>query len=280
MRIPEETRVVIIGAGSAGLSALRAVQKETDDYLMVDPGPLGTKCARAGCMPSKTLIRAARDYHRRGALSEQGISGGDGLVCDVPVVLRYVRRMRDQFAGHMAAAVRRLAGERLVPGPVRIQAPRWVEIDGHLVSAGAIVVATGSRPLVPEAWQPFQDHVLTGESLFEQEDLPGRIAVVGMGPIGLEIGQALSRLGIQVTGFDLLEMVGGLTDPDVNAKAVEVFGREFALHLGARAEVQAGAEGSGLTVRAGEARVGTDAHPGPRRERAYPGRGDGGAGGG
>lgn len=89
--------VAIIGAGSAGLSALRQVRKVTDNYLLIDPGPLGTTCARVGCMPSKALIHIANAYHRRHTFAETGISGAEHLRCDIPAVLRHVRTLRDRF---------------------------------------------------------------------------------------------------------------------------------------------------------------------------------------
>jgi len=88
---------VIVGSGSAGLSALREVRRHTDDFLLVNAGHWGTTCAAVGCMPSKALIEAANAFHRRRDLAEFGIRGADGLRADVPAVLARVRKMRDDF---------------------------------------------------------------------------------------------------------------------------------------------------------------------------------------
>ena len=99
--------VAIVGAGSAGLSALRQVRKFTDNYLLIDPGPLGTTCARVGCMPSKALIHIANAYHRRRTFAETGISGAEHLRCNIPAVLRHVRTLRDHFTTGMIEATTR-----------------------------------------------------------------------------------------------------------------------------------------------------------------------------
>ncbi len=74
--------VIIIGAGTAGLSARREIEEKTDSYIVIDDGPLGTTCARVGCMPSKVLIQVADDYHRRLSLAEEGINGASTLSLD------------------------------------------------------------------------------------------------------------------------------------------------------------------------------------------------------
>src|SRR6187549_1391734 len=93
----ETLDVVIIGAGSAGLAALREVKKHTQRFVIINNGPWGTVCARVGCMPSKTLIEAANAFHRRGAFEEFGIRGAESLTVDIPAMLQRVRRLRDDF---------------------------------------------------------------------------------------------------------------------------------------------------------------------------------------
>jgi dihydrolipoamide dehydrogenase len=113
---------VIVGAGSAGLSALREVRRYTDDFLLVNDGHWGTTCAAAGCMPSKALIEAANAFHRRGALEEFGIRGAEGLHADIPAVLARVRRMRDGFVKGPEAVPQKL-GRRAIAGRARLLGP-------------------------------------------------------------------------------------------------------------------------------------------------------------
>ncbi|MDH5727063.1 MAG: FAD-dependent oxidoreductase, partial [Nitrospira sp.] len=94
--------VAIIGAGSAGLSALREVRRYTENFVLINDGPYGTTCARVGCMPSKAMIEAANAFHHRHRLREMGISGGDRLTVDrAAAVLRRVRRLRDAFVAYV-----------------------------------------------------------------------------------------------------------------------------------------------------------------------------------
>ncbi|MCF7837748.1 MAG: dihydrolipoyl dehydrogenase [Candidatus Marinimicrobia bacterium] len=240
---------VIIGAGSAGLSALRQVRQETDDYILVNDGPLGTTCARTGCMPSKVLVEIARDYHRRRRFDEIGIAGAEALRCDVPAVLRRVRALRDRFVSGMIASTRELAGDRLVAGRASFLAANEIQVGAERIHARQIIIATGSHPVLPQRWRKYAPRIRTTDDIFEQADLPPRIAVIGLGPVGLELGQALNRLGIHAPGFSLLETIGGLTDPRVNRAAREAIGGEMTMILGAPAEIEP--DGDQLRVCAG-----------------------------
>ncbi len=242
----EKVQVAIIGAGSAGLSALRQVRDRTDSFIMVDNGPLGTKCARVGCMPSKALISVARDYHRRVLFGAEGITGADRLRADIPAIMQHVRELRDHFAGGMVAATERVAGDHLVRGSARITAPNRIRIDSTEIETEKIIIAAGARPKVPDPWKKFGDRILTSETIFEQEDLPRRIAVIGLGPIGLELGQTLSRLGIEITGFEMKETIGTITNPDIDSESLRILRKEFPIHLGAAVKLQE--NGQGLLV--------------------------------
>ena len=246
--------VCILGAGSAGLYATGQVGRKTRDFLIVDPGPLGTTCARVGCMPSKVLIQAADDiWHARHAFAKEGIIGAEALRVDIPAVLAHVRKMRDGFASGPAGKAEQLEKHgRLMRGAARFIGPDAVEVNGERIEAKAFIIATGSRPIVPAAWQEkFGDRLLTTDTLFEQEDLPATMAVIGMGVIGLEMGQALSRLGIDIVGVDMADTVGGLTDDGVRYPAAAIFRSEFPVWLGAPAALEEGPEGR-ILVRAGE----------------------------
>ncbi|GGD27695.1 dihydrolipoyl dehydrogenase [Sinisalibacter lacisalsi] len=228
---------VIVGAGSAGLSALREVRRYTDDFLLVNAGHWGTTCAAVGCMPSKALIEAANAFHRRNSFEEFGIRGADGLRADIPAVLARVRKMRDGFVKG-PESVRGKLGKRAISGRARLLGPGRLEVNGDEIEARAIILAPGSSPVVPGPWRDFGDRILTTDSLFEQQDLPRRIAVIGMGAIGVEIAQALARLGLEVAGFDTVDGLAGIDDSEVLAAFRPLIEDEIALHLGAPAELE------------------------------------------
>lgn len=236
---------IIVGAGTAGLSALREVRRYTDDFLVVNAGHWGTTCAATGCMPSKALIEAANAFHRRHTLAEFGIDGADALAVDVPAVMKRVRALRDGFVEGPASTPREL-GERALSGRARLAGPDRITVGGEEIAARAIILAPGSSPVVPDAWRAFGERILTTDSLFEQADLPRRIAVIGMGAIGIELAQAMARLGCEVAGFDAADGLAGIDDPQVLAAFRPLIAREIALHLGADAELE---EAGGGAVR-------------------------------
>ncbi len=247
-RVTERIDVAIIGAGSAGLSALREVRKATGSFIVAEGGPLGTTCARVGCMPSKAFIQAANDFHGRLRLDGRGVRGGKKVRLDVPAALAAVRALRDRFAAGAAEPAARL-GARLVRGRARFLGPGVLRVGDREFRVKRVILATGSRPVVPKEFLALGDRVVTTDSLFELEDLPQRIGVVGLGPVGLEIGQALSRLGRDVVAFDRTRGLGKLTDPAVNARADRLLSEEFPLRLGRDVSVRL--RGGKVAVRSG-----------------------------
>lgn len=242
---------VIVGAGTAGLAALREVQRYTEDFLLVNDGHWGTTCAAAGCMPSKALIEAATLFGRRGAFEEFGISGAAGLQADIPAVLARVRHMRDRFVQGPAATPRKL-GKRAITGRARLSGPHRVQVGSETIQARAIILAPGSRPIVPNEWAAFGDRILTTDTLFEQADLPKRIAVVGMGAVGVEIAQALAQLGLDVAGFDARDTLAGIDNEQLLASYRPLIEADVELHLGKPAELSESDGGISVTG-AGEA---------------------------
>ncbi|MDO3379983.1 dihydrolipoyl dehydrogenase [Geoalkalibacter halelectricus] len=234
----ENFEVAIIGAGTAGLAALREVRKQTDNFVLINHGPYGTTCARVGCMPSKALIEAASAFHRRKAFAEFGIRGGEGLAMDIPSALERVRRLRDGFVAGTLKATEDL-GARNLAGRARFLEPNLLEVGARRLRAGKIIIATGSRPIIPEDWRSLEDRILTSDTLFEQTDLPDKMAVIGLGVIGVEMAQALARLGIEIHAFDRGSWVGNLSDPDINQTAQDCLETEFKLYCGATAELSA-----------------------------------------
>lgn len=248
--------VAIIGSGTAGLSALREVRKKTDNFVIINDGPYGTTCARVGCMPSKALIESANTFHRREYFAELGIGGAGQLDVDVPAVLRRVRRLRDEFVAGIIKLTDEL-GPRSIAGKAQFVGPDELQVGDLRLRAKTIIIATGSHPIVPPDWGTPGMRILTSDNLFEQRTLPKSIAVIGLGSVGVEISQALTRLGIQITAFGAGQSITGLTDPRVNERAIALLRKEFALHLDHRAAVRA--EGNLLRVVAAGQEIAVDA---------------------
>jgi dihydrolipoamide dehydrogenase len=241
--------VAVIGAGTAGINALNEIRKITDNFVLINDGPLGTTCARIGCMPSKIMIQIGDDFHRRQVLAGEGIGRGDQLTVDVAQAMAHVRELRDAFVDGIIEDVIEPLQERFVAGQAEFVEPTVLAVGARKIRAETVVIATGSRPVIPGQWEHLGDRLLTTDAIFEERHLPARMAVIGMGAIGLELGQALKRMGIEVTGIDQLQQVGGLQDPEVNQTAVEIFQKEMPVFLGVEAGIEK--QGQGLRINAG-----------------------------
>ncbi|HSH43640.1 MAG TPA: dihydrolipoyl dehydrogenase [Arenicellales bacterium] len=250
-------KVAIIGAGSAGLSARSEVAKETDSYVVIDDGPLGTTCARAGCMPSKVLIQAAEDFSRREHFQQLGIRGGDALTLDSRQTMNHVRELRDRFVGGVMKGMEKWREAHLMRGRARFVDANTLDVDGQAIRAERVVIATGSRPVVPGAWEEYRDYFLDSDNIFEQESLPARVGVVGLGVIGLELGQALHKLGVEVTAYTLDKRFGGLSDPALQDYAAEYFAGQFPVVFRGVDRLEPSADG--LVVHAGDQSTEVDA---------------------
>jgi dihydrolipoamide dehydrogenase len=240
--------VAVIGAGSAGLAAYRAAKAAGARAVLIERGPGGTTCARIGCMPSKLLIAAAEAAHNARSADLFGIRIGSVAV-DGPAVLTRLRAERNRFVGAVFDGIEDFPEEDRITGQARFVDGRTLEIDGHTrLRFAAAVIATGSSPTVPKPLKGLGDRCLTTDTLFEIPDLPRSLAVLGLGAVGVEIAQAMARLGVAVTAVDGGSTIAGLSEPGLVRKAAEILGDEFILHLNTRVE-SAEVEGDGVRVR-------------------------------
>ena len=223
--------VAIIGAGTAGLNARRECDNAGADWVLIESGPYGTTCARVGCMPSKLLIAAAESAHHVDHSDVFGVRV-DKWSIDGPAVMQRVQRERDRFVGFVVESTEALPEERRIRGRARFDGPTTLLVDDHTrVEAKAVVLATGSHPWIPPQLKPVRDEVMVSSDVFDLPDIPSSMAVVGTGIVGLELGQAMQRLGAEVEFFNPYDELAPFTDPDVSKKAHQVFGKRLTLHL-------------------------------------------------
>jgi dihydrolipoamide dehydrogenase len=240
--------VAIIGAGTAGLAAYRAAKAAGRRALLIEGGPYGTMCARVGCMPSKLLIAPAEAAHAVDRFHGFGLELEGCVKVDGIAVMARVRSERDRFVGFVTRGVDEIPDGDKLCGHARFVDNTTLVVDERVtVRAASIVIATGSSPAYPAAWKTLGDRLITNDEVFELTDLPESVAVFGPGVIGLELGQALHRLGVRVKVFGRGGGVGPLSDPDLLREAREIFGAEFYLDTDARAEVAC--EGDEVVVR-------------------------------
>ncbi|GGP24934.1 dihydrolipoyl dehydrogenase [Silvimonas amylolytica] len=235
------TDVAIIGAGTAGLAAYRAAIAGGKRALLIEGGPYGTTCARVGCMPSKLLIAAAEAAHEARHTAAFGVHIDGDIRIDGREVMDRVKRERDRFVGFVVKSVDGIPAEHKLAGFARFVDNTTLQVgfDGGeqtLVQASRVVIASGSSPAIPEAFKVFGDRLIVNDDVFNWDTLPESVAVFGPGVIGLELGQALSRLGVKVRLFGVRGGVGPLTDPQVRDYAKGVFRSEFAFNPDAQIE--------------------------------------------
>ena len=225
-----EVDVAIIGVGTAGMVAYQRVRKVTDKVLLIEAGQYGTTCARVGCMPSKLLIAAAESAHnmRQGELF--GVAA-EGIKIDGKRVMERVRAERDRFVSSVIGSVEKFPEEHRLMGHARFIGPNQLIVGNSVkVKAERIIIATGSRPNIPGFLKEAKDRLVVNDDIFEWQDLPESVAVFGPGVIGLELGQALSRLGVRVRMFGKGGSVGPIQDDAIREYALKTFNEEFPLH--------------------------------------------------
>ena len=229
--------VAVIGGGTAGLAAYRAAKAHTPSVVLIEGGPYGTTCARVGCMPSKLLIAAAEAVHHIHKAPGFGVHPQGEIRIDGREVMARVKRERDRFVGFVLEGVDSIPAEEKIQGYARFLDAHTLMVDDHTeIQAKRIVIATGSRPSWPAAWNELGDRLIINDDVFEWDDLPGAVAVFGPGVIGLELGQALHRLGVRVIMFGMGGLVGPLTDEAIRDYAAKTINEEFYLDADAKLE--------------------------------------------
>lgn len=238
--------IVVIGGGTAGMGAFRNARLHSDNVYLIENNVFGTTCARVGCMPSKLLIAAAEARHHALHTDPFGVHlDKDSIVVNGEEVMRRVKSERDRFVGFVVTDVEEWPADKRIMGSAKFIDEHTVQIDDHIqIAAKSFVIATGSRPVILPQWQSLGDRLIINDDVFSWDTLPKRVAVFGPGVIGLELGQALHRLGVKVEIFGLGGIIGGISDPVVSDEAKAVFGEELKLHLDAKTEVKLDADGS------------------------------------
>ena len=227
--------VAVIGAGTAGLVAYRAAKREGASAVIVEGGEYGTTCARVGCMPSKLLIAAADAAHAVAKAPAFGVHP-DGLIrIDGRAVMDRVRRERDRFVDFVLNDVQSIPDADRIRGHARFADKHTITVADHTrVEAKSIVIATGSRADYPDSFKELGERLITSDDVFDLTDLPESVAVIGPGIIGLELGQALHRLGVRVVVLGRGGRIGPLSDPEIRDYALAAFNEEFTLEPDAK----------------------------------------------
>ncbi len=218
--------LVVIGAGAGGLVVAIGAARTGRKVLLIEKGHYGGDCTNFGCIPSKSLIATADISHALKLARTFGQNCGD---IDTSLVLERVRNIRQRIRSHEEPETLQERGVDVITGTASFRDPHTLEVQGsdgttHIITAGQIVIATGSHPFIPPIDGIESCSILTNETIFEIKKAPKSLAVLGGGPIGCELAQAFSRLGTKVTLIHSHKELLGKEEPE----AQELIAKQFA----------------------------------------------------
>ncbi len=217
-----ETDICVIGAGSGGLSVAAGAAQMGAAVVLIEKGKMGGDCLNYGCVPSKSLIAAARAAETIRSAGRYGVAGGRPEI-DFAAVHEHVQGVIAGIAPHDSVERFESLGVRVIQAAARFTGPGEVEAGGATVRARRFVIATGSSPAIPDVPGLGDVPYLTNETIFDLRQAPEHLIVIGGGPIGAELAQAHRRLGARVT-----QIARGRLLPKDDGELVEVVRRRVA----------------------------------------------------
>ena len=239
--------LVAVGGGTAGMVASAGAALLGARSAMIERALLGGDCLVTGCVPSKALLRAAHAAHAARKARDFGID--TSVDVDFGKVMERLRATRAQIAHNDSAQAFTDRGVDVIFGQATFTGPRSLEVDGRPVHFKRAVIATGGRPFLPPIPGIDGPHVLTSDTLFQLTEAPAHLVVIGGGPMGCELGQAMGRLGVRVTVIEMTNQLLPREDPDVSRVMREVLeGEGISLRLNTRVSALSPTK-DGLSVR-------------------------------
>lgn len=218
--------IIIIGAGTAGIAAYKQAIKKTQKVLIINQGSWDTTCARVGCMPSKVLISSANRLHD--VYHAQEVALKVKVQTDTTQVMNHVRELRDRFTKSMIKDVNSWNKSHKISGQAVFINANTIEVNQKQYQAKSFIVAVGSTPAVDPEWKKqLGELLITSDQIFELDQLPKRLAVIGSGVIAIELAQAMHRLGVETTIFARSQRIGSLSSPILQKMAQKVLSEEL-----------------------------------------------------
>ena len=240
--------VVVIGAGTAGLVTAAGTAGLGGRVALIERNRMGGDCLNFGCVPSKALIRSSRVAALMRRADRYALDSVNPLV-DYGRVARRVKALRARIEPNDSVERFERLGVDVFLGEATLESPHSVRVDGALLRGRNIVLATGGRAAVPDVPGLKEAGYETNETIFEREAPPGRLLVMGGGPIGCELAQAMARLGAHVTLIDRGPHVLHREDPEV-AALVQARMEKDGVRLLLRSRVESVVPGRGTPHRA------------------------------
>lgn len=209
-----EANLVVIGAGSAGLVTAYIGSAINARVILVEKGRMGGDCLNTGCVPSKSLIASAKLLHQIKHSNDWGIHTATAEFEFSDIMARVTKIIQ---AIEPNDSVERYTGlgVEVIQGKATIKSPTEVEVDGRIITTRNIIIATGAEPFVPPIEGLDQISFLTSDNIWELPELPGRLAVLGGGPIGCELAQCFTRFGSKVSVVEMAPQIMIREDPEI-----------------------------------------------------------------
>lgn len=246
--------IIVIGGGAGGLSVASGAAQLGMKTAVIEREHMGGDCLHFGCVPSKTLIHTAGQF-----AAARGISRFTGSDLKIPhvnmaAINERISEVVSAIAFHDSPERFRTLGAEVYLGEARFKSPYEVDVDGTVLSSKRIVIATGSRAAVPPVPGLTEAGYLTNRDVFSLPEVPKSLAVLGAGPIGVELGQSFRRLGSEVTVIDMAPRIMPRDDEELAAiirRQMESEG--ITIITGAKVSaVEADSHGKTLTIDTGD----------------------------
>ncbi|MEJ2045486.1 MAG: FAD-dependent oxidoreductase [Reinekea sp.] len=220
--------LIVIGSGAAGLTSAFTALGFGKKVLIIEKHKPGGECTWSGCIPSKGLINRAKDVHIARKFADFSI--------DTKSIMAEVRSVSEAIYEHETPEVLEKAGAVFVQGEARFVSSRIIQVGNDQYQGKRIMIATGSSPAVPPIPGLAEIPYLTNDNFFEQQALPDSIIVLGAGAIGMELSQAMNRLGVKVTVVEMMPEVMFREEPEFAALIREKLSAEgVVFHIGTKA---------------------------------------------
>ncbi|MGE0517331.1 MAG: NAD(P)/FAD-dependent oxidoreductase [Hyphomicrobiaceae bacterium] len=201
-----ESDLCVIGAGSGGLSVAAGAAQMGASVVLIEKGKMGGDCLNTGCVPSKALLAAAHAAHAIRSASRFGVHGGEARV-DFSRVHAHVQGVIAAIEPHDSVERFESLGITVIKAAGHFSGPDLVEAGGRKIRARRFVIATGSSPTIPPITGLADAPYFSNENIFDLDELPRHLMVIGGGPIGVEMAQSFRRLGSRVTMIERLELL-------------------------------------------------------------------------
>ena len=202
-----DTDICVIGGGSGGLSVAAGAAQMGARVVLFEADRMGGDCLNSGCVPSKALLAAAKAAHYAMGNPAMGVHGGPPQV-DFAAVKAHVADVIASIAPHDSVERFTGLGVTVIEERASFAAPRIITSDNYEVHAKYVVIATGSRAAIPPIPGLEDIPYHTNETIFDDLEKPTHLAIIGGGPIGIEMAQAHARLGCQVTAIEAARILG------------------------------------------------------------------------